>query len=163
MIAVGGEEQFAPDNGSSGLVGVLIAVVEREEEVAVAVFRAFVVDVVPGVQDEVGGRQLRHARNGEARGVMNQMSDARFVVHDDCGSRGGYSREEAFVAYNHKGVDVAQLARVEGQRESTRWHTRTRNTVLILGVVAKAAQDGGVVRVRSIGAGDGRQGWIGSE
>src|SRR6201998_2432557 len=156
MVAVGGKKKLAPGNGGSGLVGVLIAVVDRKEEVAVAILRAFVVDIVAGVEDEVGWRQRRHARDSEVRGIMNQMSDARFVVHDDRGIGVGYGWEEAFVSYDYEGEDVAQLARMEGRGKPTRRHARTRDAVLILRVVTEAAQDGSVVRVRSISAGDGR-------
>src|ERR1700739_2178498 len=119
MIAICWKEELAAKDGGAGLIRILIAVVNGEEEVTVIVFRALVVDVVTSIQDEVGWRELRDTGDREIRSVIYQLSDTRFIVHDDRGAGIGHHREIALIAGHDKRKIVAPFAGTEGRGEGT--------------------------------------------
>src|SRR4029077_11810675 len=72
----------AANEGSAGLIGVHVAVPDGEPVVAIAAFRAIVINVVAGVEREVRLGELGHAGNFEVMDVVHQVGDAGLEIGD---------------------------------------------------------------------------------
>src|SRR5215472_4856008 len=73
MVPVHGKEQLAAEERGAGFIGILIAVEHGEEEVAIVVFCALVVDVIAGIHNEIRVRPWRFVRQLNLGGIENEM------------------------------------------------------------------------------------------
>src|SRR5260370_290843 len=70
----------AADEGSTGFIGVNVAVPDGKPEVAIAAFRAIVISVVAGVDREVRLGESGRAGNLEILHVVHQVDNASLEV-----------------------------------------------------------------------------------